>query len=228
MQQLLVRSHPPIKKQLQCVIQRAPLPREECAPVVIPGLRRPWGAAMQVMVRMRRRRRSTIGNHVAYASVSPNRLWPQSGFDRTATRAPRTANGLYMSADDDASARKSFVDARAVPAIRHGRGESRPWAYRGPIGHDGAAERRCPCPLLMRRRHWVKQCTLSAIPFSSGPMPPQRSATAASSPAARISCSHPCTVPQSQRAPNVLRGVSTRTERPWWLAPSDWNQTVPS
>ena len=57
------------KKQLQCVIQQAPLPREECAPVVIPGLRRPWGAAMRVMVRLHRRRRSTIGNHVAYATV---------------------------------------------------------------------------------------------------------------------------------------------------------------
>ena len=60
---------PAHKKQLQCVIQQAPSPRVECAPVVIPGLRRPWGAAMQVMVRMRRRRRSTIGNHVAYATV---------------------------------------------------------------------------------------------------------------------------------------------------------------
>ena len=60
---------PAHKKQLQCVIQQAPSPRVECAPVVIPGLRRPWGAAMQLMARMRRRRRSTIGNHVAYVTV---------------------------------------------------------------------------------------------------------------------------------------------------------------
>ena len=201
---------PAHKKQLQCVIQQAPLPREECAPVVIPGLRRPWGAAMQVMVRMRRRRRSTIGNHVAYATVFSKP--PVAPIQHIHTAFGMQLLGLLC----------------CHRPIRHGRGERRPWAYRGPIGHDGAAERRCPCPLLMRRRHWVKQRTLSAIPFSSGPMPPQRSATAASSPAARISCSHPCTVPQSQRAPNVLRGVSTRTERPWWLAPSDWNQRVPS
>ena len=205
-----MRSHPPIKKQLQCVIQQAPLPREECAPVVIPGLRRPWGAAMRVMVRMRRRRRSTIGNHVAYATVFSKP--PVAPIQHIHTAFGMQLLGLLC----------------CHRPIRHGRGERRPWAYRGPIGHDGAAERRCPCPLLMRRRHWVKQCTLSAIPFSSGPMPPQRSATAASSPAARISCPHPCIVPQSQRAPNVLRGVSTRTERPWWLAPSDWNQRVPS
>ena len=41
----------------------------ECAPVVIPGLRRPWRAAMQLMARMRRRRRSTTGNHMAYVTV---------------------------------------------------------------------------------------------------------------------------------------------------------------
>ena len=170
---------PAHKKQLQCVIQQAPLPREECAPVVIPGLRRPWGAAMRVMVRLHRRRRSTIGNHVAYATVFSKP--PVAPIQHIHTALGMQLLGLLC----------------CHRPIRHGRGERRPWAYRGPIGHDGAAERRCPCPLLMRRRNWVKQCTLSAIPISSGPMPPQRSATAASSPAARTSCSHPCTVPQS-------------------------------
>ena len=186
----------------------APIPRpsrgRRRAPHVNDG--RPWEATMQLMAR----RRSTTGNHVAYATVFSKP--PVAPIQHIHTAFGMQLLGLLC----------------CHRPIRHGRGERRPWAYRGPIGHDGAAERRCPCPLLMRRRHWVKQCTLSAIPFSSGPMPPQRSATAASSPAARISCSHPCTVPQSQRAPNVLRGVSTRTERPWWLAPSDWNQTVPS
>ena len=53
-----------------------------------------------------------------------------------------------MSADDDAAKEapapdgrcsQVLVDARAVPAIRHGRGERRPWADRGAIGHGGAA-----------------------------------------------------------------------------------------
>ena len=50
---------PAHEKQLQCVIQQAPSPRVECAPVIIPGLSR----------RIRRRRGATTGNHVAYVTV---------------------------------------------------------------------------------------------------------------------------------------------------------------